>query len=386
MELLTVDNKKTRKAFHKVPRLIYKDDPYWIPHIESEVEAIFDPRQNAKYHRNGSVQRWVLKGDRGQLLGRVAVFYYEKQKWGGMGFFECINDQDAAFMLFDRCKEWLEDRGATQMDGPVNFGERNKYWGLITENFQLSPYYGQNYNPSYYVDLFEAYGFKVYFEQFIYYRDIMVPTQQHYIERYQRILSHPNYTVQAMDKKNAMKYAEDFRTVYNRAWGSQRKGFTEMPSRQARHIMKQLLPVMDDDMIIFAYYGDRPIGFFITLPELNEIFRYVDGKLNWWGKLKFLYHQKRGACNTIFGMVFGIDPEFQSKGVEGAIFHRFGQQAWRKPRRYRYTDLLITWIGDFNPKMIRLVEQLEATRIRTMATYRLLFDPNEEFKRHPKLS
>ena len=119
---------------------------------------------------------------------------------------------------------------------------------------------------------------------------------------------------------------------------------------------------------------------YISLPELNEIFRYVDGNLNWWGKLKFLWHKKRGAVKTMTGIVFGVAKEFQGKGIEGALIV-YGEKYIVNKKLYK--DTVLTWIGDFNPRMIKVCENLGAENYRTLATYRYLFDRSKPFKRHP---
>ena len=93
----------------------------------------------------------------------------------GMGFFESVNDQKVAFMLFDACKDWLTQRGIEAMDGPINFGDRDKWWGLLVDGYELEPNYQQHYNYPYYKDLFEAYGFKTYFKQLTYGRKTRDP-------------------------------------------------------------------------------------------------------------------------------------------------------------------------------------------------------------------
>ncbi len=106
----------------------------------------------------------------GRLAGRIAAFIDRNtastydQPTGGMGFFECINDQEIANLLFDTARDWLRDRGMEAMDGPVNFGETDKYWGLLVDGF-THPSYEIAYNPPYYQGLFESYGFKTYFKQ-----------------------------------------------------------------------------------------------------------------------------------------------------------------------------------------------------------------------------
>ena len=112
--------------------------------------------------------------------------------------------------------------------------------------------------------------------------------------------------------------AEDFRTVYNDAWVDH-DNHKPMEAATALKMVKAMKPVMDPRLLIFIRHKERPIAMYISLPELNEIFKYVDGDLNWWGKLKFLWHKKRGAVKTMTGIVFGVAKEFQGKGMEGAL-------------------------------------------------------------------
>ena len=167
MKLVEVKDKPGRKAFLDVPKILYKHDENWVCPLDSEIEDIFDPAQN-KLFRDGDAIRWVLEDDHGKPVGRVAAFFNKEkavkneQPTGGIGFFECINDKNAAFILFDACKEWLKGKGMQAMDGPITFGENLVHWGLLTEGFTL-PTYGMPYNFPYYREPFEAYGFKTYF-------------------------------------------------------------------------------------------------------------------------------------------------------------------------------------------------------------------------------
>jgi GNAT superfamily N-acetyltransferase len=135
-------------------------------------------------------------------------------------------------------------------------------------------------------------------------------------------------------------------------------------------------------LLIFIRYDERPIAMYISLPELNEIFRYVNGDLNWIGKLKFLYHKWRGTVKTMTGIVFGVAKEWQGKGIEGALIV-IGEKTIVDKKLYK--DTILTWIGDFNPRMIKVCENLGAANYRTLATYRYLFDRSVPFERHPIL-
>lgn len=384
MQVIEVKDKTHIEEFRKLPYRIYANDKNWIPYIRQDVESVFDPKQN-KFWRHGEATRWLLKNDEGKTIGRIAAFINKKlsntfkQPTGGLGFFECINDQQAANLLFDTCKQWLAQRGIQAMDGPINFGEKDKFWGLITENFDMPPYYGQNYNPAYYVTLFENYGFQVYYNQFIFYRKVADPLQLKFSERAERAMNNPKYRCEHISKSQLEKYADDFRTVYNRAWVTH-DNFKGMSKEQALSIMNKLRPILDEELVWFVYDEDKPVAFYISLPELNEIFRHVGDNLNWFGKLKFLWYKWQKVCKNSFGVAFGIDPEHQGRGLEGLIFKHMELTIQKKEK---YDGIIITWIGDFNPKMIKIIESLGGKKIRQMATFRKLFDPHAVFERSP---
>lgn len=384
MRVIEIKDKSQIEAFRRLPYELYKNDPHWVPHIRQDIEEVFDRKQNKFWH-HGEACRWLLEDDKGEIIGRVAAFINKKlahtfkQPTGGMGFFECTDDQKAANMLFDVCEKWLTERGMEAMDGPINFGEKDRYWGLITENFDMPPYYRQNYNPEYYVRLFENYGFQVYYNQLIFYRKVSDPLQEKFNERAEKVMADQNYECRHITKDKLAEYAEDFRAVYNRAWVTH-DNFKGMEQAQAMSIMRRLKPILDEELVWFAYYKGKPVGFYISLPELNEVFRHVGDNLNWLGKLKFVLHRMRLKRKNSFGVAFGIDPDHQGIGLEGLIFKHL-EKAIRPS--HRYEGIIITWIGDFNPKMISIIRSLGGNKVREMATYRKLFDPNAEFERSP---
>ncbi len=389
MTLIEVKDKKTAQEFIKLPVKIYKDYPNWIRPLDKDVEHVFHPETN-KHFRHGECIRWILQDERQETIGRVAAFINRKtaskdndQPTGGMGFFECINDQKAAFLLFDQCKSWLSERGMEAMDGPINFGDRNEWWGLLVDGFNREPNYQMNYNPPYYVDFFEAYGFKVYFEQFTFGRKVKDPLSPRLHEKAARIAKNPKYSFSTLDVKRLDKFTEYFHTIYNKAWSSH-KGVPALSMQQARLVMKQLKPILDPDIMYFGFYENEPVAFFICIPEVNQIFKHVNGKLDLIGKLKFLYYKWRKTNKKFTGIVFGIIPAHQGKGVEGAIILNSRREL--EDLNDRYIHFEMNWIGDFNPKMIHMVEQVGVSKYKTHRTYRKLFDETKPFKRHPMMS
>jgi GNAT superfamily N-acetyltransferase len=264
------------------------------------------------------------------------------------------------------------------MDGPINFGEKDKYWGLLVDGFDKPPIYGNAYQPKYYQKLFENYGFQTYFEQYLYLKNINEDINQKYKVRAQRIAQNKAYTFRHLERKKMFDYAEDFRTIYNKAWTTH-NNFKGMAASQARAIIRAMKPVMDEKLIWFAYYNQKPVAFFIALPELNEIFKNINGNLNIIGKLKFLYYKWKKKPKNAFALAFGVSPEHQKKGLEGALIMAVKNEF--ESQESSYKNLIITWIGDFNPKMIHIIDNLGASKYMTLKTYRKLFDPNAEFER-----
>ncbi|HVW99827.1 MAG TPA: hypothetical protein VHA52_05270, partial [Candidatus Babeliaceae bacterium] len=163
MRIVEVQDKQAKKAFLNAARNVYKNDPNWVCPLDNEVETVFDPQKN-NFHQHGKCTRWVLIDKNGNPVGRIAAFvnnskaYNYEQPTGGIGFFECIDNEEYAFALFDTAKEWLQQQGMKAMDGPINFGENDSFWGLLVEGF-TQPSYGMTYNPPYYRAFFEHYGF-----------------------------------------------------------------------------------------------------------------------------------------------------------------------------------------------------------------------------------
>jgi hypothetical protein len=385
MEISEVSDKASAKEFLKFPIRLYNQEPNWIRPLDKNIERIFDRNKN-KAFKNGDCIRWILKKD-DKVVGRIAAFVKNKtvnkdndQPTGGIGFFECIDDQEAASLLFETGKKWLSEKGMEAMDGPVNFGDRDAWWGLLVDGFDREPNYQCNYHFPYYQKLFETYGFEVYFKQFTFGRNTFDPLDDRLYEKAELAQKNINYSFRHIKKSQLNKYTEDFRKVYNAAWAGH-SGVAEMSSLHAKTIMGKLKPIMDEKIMWFGYYKEEPVGFYINIPELNQVFKHVNGKLNLWGKLIFLYHKMRKTNKKMIGLVFGISPDHQGKGVDGALIMATREMVQEKYKRY--PQLEMNWIGDFNPKMLRVVDQVGGDIVKTHHTYRYLFDRNKPFKRMP---
>jgi hypothetical protein len=380
MQLIEVNDKHTEKEFIRLPYSIYAHDPAWIAPLEKDIKTIFDKEKNPVLQYSDLI-RWILKDNQGKVIGRVAAFVnhraLETMEYpaGGMGFFECIDDEKTAFLLFDACSKWLAAKGMKAMDGPVNLGERDRFWGLLVEGFD-PPSYMQAYHPPYYRKFFENYGFRLYFEQHSYMirRGVFQPERLDKIARY--VLRKPEHQVRQLKMKELDRFVDDFVQIYNNAW-EKFENFKPVTAAEVKSTFRSMAPVIEERFIWFAYVNEEPAGFSVMLPDVNQLFRYVHGKLDLIGKLKFLFYKYTRPINTLKGLVFGILPKYQNLGLDAAMADSFYKEMV-KTEQYRKVG--ISWIGGFNPKMQSLMQALQGEVAKVHYTYRKLFDESIEFK------
>jgi hypothetical protein len=385
VEVLT---KHDKQEWHNFPKWLYKGDPNWVSPLDSMIESIFDPRKNHSFNR-GEAIRWILCDDNGKTIGRVAAFIdnvrsaANRQKTGGLGFFEVIEDKNAAFFLFDTAKKWLSARGIEAMDGPINFGENDNYWGLLVEGFTRQGF-GMPYNKKYYREFFEAYGFKNYFEQISCQRvvreegNVMTTFPPRIMKVAEWLTKRPGYSFRHFEFKNARKFIDDICEIYNTTWIYLKDDFTPLEPEILQESLMSSRPVLEEEFVWFAYYNDKPIGFFVMLPDLNMILRHFNGKLTPWNMIRFVYYKLTHEMNRVRSVVGGVIHSHQNTGVEAALFYQYWLTFNKKPW---VRELDLSWIGDYNPKMIATYEALGAKRVKTHITYRYMINDRLTFMR-----
>lgn len=384
MNIIRVVDKKSRKEFLEVPKILYENDNIWVCPLDEDIESIFDPERNI-YYEHGEAERWIIRDEHRQLAGRIAAFidfnsaYTYDQPTGSIGFFECINNKEAAFLLFDTARDWLKEKGMEAMDGPVNFGERDKYWGLLVEGF-TQPSFEVAYNHMYYRELFESYGFKTYFKQEGFHLDLTKKIPDRFIKIAEWVMKKSGYRFEHMSWKKLDKQIPDFVQVYNTAWDSFNENFKPLESDYVIKTLKKVKPIIDEEFIWLAYHNDIPISTYLMYPDVNQILKYFNGKLNLFNKLKFLYLVKKKTMTRARGVLMGVIPKYQGLGIESVFIMKLVKVFERKPH---YTELEFSWVGDFNPKMRKMFLSVGSVPAKHYITYRYLFDRSKPFKRYP---
>lgn len=252
----------------------------------------------------------------------------------------------------------------------------------MVEGFNTTPIYGMPYNPPYYETLFDGYGFNNYYNQYYYAMDVDAPLPERFSERHAKFKAKAGYEARHINMKNLEKHAEEFAIVYNAAW-AQHGEAKEITKEQVMKLFNKMKPIMDVRLVWFAYYKEEPIAMWINIPDLNEYFKYFNGKFGLIEKLRLLWLKKSGACKKATGVAFGIVPKFQALGIDSFMIY---EGALLIQGKGWYNTYEMGWAGDWNPKMVNIYKSLGAAQSRRMITYRYLFNNKYAFERHPVMA
>ena len=385
----SVQTARDKKDFLEVARVIYRNDSNWICPLDKQIHNIFEHGKN-DYLNNGHAARWILLDEHNNFAGRIAAFVHDVKKKntdlrsGGVGFFECVDDQQAANLLFDTARQWLEQHNVESMDGPINFGENDQFWGLLVEGFTEPPF-TTNYHPSYYRALFENYGFRPHYEMV----SSAVYADNAFDERFERIWSWIKQKDDVEFRNPALneidQYAQYFREIYNEAWQFH-EDYKPITEQRAKKFAKEIRMLFVQQMIVFAFVRNEPAGFLVCTPDMNQIFKKFNGRISpvqlllflWRKRNNFAWYIKNGILNRGHGIAIGIKPKFQQYGLETGLI----MSARNGICDLGFKSLELRWAGDFNPKVNRLHKAMGAEKVRKHITYRFLFDENAAFNRY----
>ncbi len=384
-----VQSAKQKREFLDVARCTYQDDANWVCPPDRMVHNIFERDKN-NYYAHGDAARWVLKDVRGKLAGRIAAFVDERPKknadlrTGGIGFFECVDDQAAADLLFGIARGWLTEKGVAAMDGPINFGENDRFWGLMVEGFSEPPF-TTNYHPPYYQRLFEAYGFQPFYDMVSNVIDLQAPMDERFLRIWEWVRQKEGIEFRHPQKHELEMYAQHFRQIYNEAWQFHEE-YKPITEAHASKFAKEMKHLFISEMMPFAFVRDEPAGFLICTPDLNQVFKPLKGKIGLWQQVlfklrsagDFRWYRDRGILTRGHAIAIGIKPKFQQYGLETGMM----MSSIAAVKGMGFKSIELRWAGDFNPKISRLHHAVGAVQARKHITYRYLFDRSAEFRRY----
>jgi hypothetical protein len=361
------------KQFHAVLKTIYRGNPQYVYPLQGDIEAILSAKNKA--YDGSNLKCWVVLEEGERPVGRIAAFIDRARNEelelpvGGLGFFESIENDAVAERLFTAAEDWLRGEGMQAVDGPINFGERDKFWGLLTRGW-YRPVYQETYNPPYYQRLFEERNYLPH-EQCLTMRGIVSEFPSEKLAGIAAALKEKYgiYTKQ-IDKNKLPTAANDFAEAYNAAFNHW-PYFKPMTGEDVLPTFKEMKPIMDPHLTCLAYNKDgRPVGIAGLIPDINCFMNGVNGKLDWKGLPRFLYRlkfqQKPRNCK---GVAFGIVKDYQRLGVFPMMvdaMYQSGNQ--HNANTYKYVDLAT--IRGHNEVMVKTCQQMSTKIHREHTAYR----------------
>jgi GNAT superfamily N-acetyltransferase len=356
----------SRRAFLRMPWLIYKGDTNWVPPLLMQVKQTLDTRKNP-FYRRAAIKLFIAEKD-GRPAGRVAAVVndahneFHGEQTGFFGFFECINDQHVADALLSAAKEWLAGRGMNNLRGPAS-PSTNHECALLVDGFDRPPMVMMPYNPPYYAQLLERFGLARAKDIYAYKldADAFGPRLYRLADAFAR---RSKLEVRPVNVKDFASEIEVIRHVYNNAW-EKNWGFVPMNDEEFDHLARDMKQILEPSMALLGFVDGRPAGFSVSLPNINEVLKALNGRLLPFGFIKLLRGMKkiRSARNLLMGVI----PEFRRLGLDVLMYARTVEAV----KQLGYTWGEMSWILEGNIDMRKVLEKIGAQVYKTYRFYDL---------------
>jgi len=316
IEVKKVESKKELMEFIKFPWKVYQNDPYWVPPLIMDVKLILGKKN--PFWEHAEKELFIARRD-GETVGRISAIIdqnyidFHKEKMGFFGFFESVEDYLVAESLLNKAKEWLKKNGMEKIAGPMN-PSTNDEVGLLIDGFDWSPFILMTYNPRYYIDFMERYGLVKKMDYFAY----LIEVAKGPLEKLEKVAEkirerNPDIKIRQANLKDWANEVENVRRIYNNAW-AENWGFVPWTKEEFNTQAMKLKSFLIPGTIPIAEVDGRPVGMLITVPNYNEVTKRMDGRLNPWTILKFLWYRRKITTQRL--PIMGVVKEYQKRGIE----------------------------------------------------------------------
>lgn len=370
MHIEDVSTRQDLKKFIQFPYHLYQNDPLWVAPLRSDQWAQFDPRKNPMLD-HCDTQLFLLK-EGGDVIGRCSAFidHLAVEHWGKpiglFGHFECIEDENAAGMLLGAARDWLVNRGMTALRGPWSFTSQE--WGLEIEGGDRQPIIMGLHNPPYYADFFSGFGLNKAMDLLVYLADMSSGYQipDRYLTLTDRIKERYGVTVRPVDMKNVEQDVMTIVDLSNRSV-SDNWGYYPVTEDEARVMAHDLRRIVNPEALLIAEDAQgNPIGFGLSLPDVNTLLKGLNGRLFPFGWVKMLTGLKKLRKYRMWGL--GVVPEYQGKAIDTLLY-----KATYDALKDIEVCMEINYVLENNHRMNNALLKLEVTPIRRYRVYEMAF-------------
>jgi hypothetical protein len=368
IEIREVERPSQLTKFIKVPWVIYKDYPNWVPPLISTHKNLLSRKKNP-FFRYASVKFFTAHHGK-KPLGRIAAIINRNhnrlhhENVGFFGFFESVKDYDVARKLLKTAMICLKADGMDVMRGPVNLST-NYEVGALIDAFDLPPFLNMIYNPEYYPEFYDKFGFKKAKDLLAYKLVRENEPPERMVRIAEKIKEKRGITVRTINLKKFSEELKIINKIYNAAW-SDNWGFVPLPDDEFLHIANDMKPLVDPDLVFIAEVDGNPIGFSLALPNIYQVLPYANGRLFPTGFLKLLWHTKvKNKIDSARIITLGIEHEYQKRGIDTIFYLDTFNRGLAKG--YKWAEL--SWILEDNTMMNRAAKMLGAKVYKTYRIY-----------------
>jgi len=364
-----VRSRSDERAFIRLQYKMYKDYPYWVPPLLMDRKKLIDRAHNP-FYKHARMELFLAQRD-GTLVGRIGAIVNDnhnrehKENIGFFGFFECVNDQAVANALFDAATGWLKEQKVAGVRGPANPSVNDEY-GLLIEGFDRSPAILMPYNPPYYANLIEGYGFAKIKDLFAYQvnrDDVMTERLKRVSEAVKNRDGVVFRSINMKDFDNEVKIVHE---LYTRGW-EHNWGEVPLTDDEFDYMAKDLKAVVNPELVIIAELKGKPVGFGMSLPDLNEIFRFNKSGHLLPALVRMVLFKRR--VSNIRIIILGVLPEYQPSGVGAVLFYETAIRAIANG--YPYGEA--SWVLEDNMMMNRGAKLLNGKLTKRYRLYQVDF-------------
>ena len=370
IEVREVTTRADRNRFAKMPWPIYANDPLWVPPLLVEVHEFVNPKKHPFYKHGAATTFIAMRGGKavGRLLASDDPNFNELHgtNVGCFGMFESINEEPVTHALLDAAAGWLRARGRTSMMGPIDYST-NYPLGLLIDGFNTPPRVMMNHNPPYYADLLESWGLAKTKDLYCWWFVDPNNMVSKWHDRAERIAKRSGVVVRPFRLNDFDAEIERCRDVYNAA-RTKNWGFAKLTDAEFRYFAKQMARLAVPELIMLAEAGDKPVGFSITLPDVNEAIAPLNGRLTTFGLpiglARLMYRLPR--VKTARMMVLDLLEAYRRRGISELLILKtldYGKNT------IGYTGAELGWTLEDNYLINRTVEAVGAERYKTYRIY-----------------
>ena len=370
-----VSGKADMKAFIDLPWRLYANDPCWVPPLKAEVRELLTPGKNPFFGH--ATAQYFLARRGGQAVGRISahIDHLATQQpveqgmgpgTGNFGMFEAEDDVTAK-ALIAAAEDWLRAQGMTRALGPLSLSVWEEP-GLLVAGHDHPPTVMMGHNSPRYQGMIEGAGYAPVKQLKTYELDI-TKTFPPLIERIvQSGEKNPRIRVRQVDKSQFEKDAAIILGILNDAWGNN-WGFVPITDDEVAHTGKKLKPIVFEDLIMIAELDGEPVAFMMTLPDLNEALKPLNGALFPFGWIRLLSWLRKPQCRTMRVPLMGVVQRLQASRMASQLAFMMIEYIRRDAvAHYGSTRSEIGWILEDNQGMNSIAEAIDS---RINKTYRI---------------